>query len=443
MWLRSHLVALLRDSTVACPAPFGASTLDILALFEETFHEPFSETPGAVVGARVRAIAKVLALIARDSSVGLELKTTMKSRLVHWSRRLKVPVASLEWRRRMETLEASHPKALHSRHCMAHADAQLALWIRSHEFLVPAEVVSGECSMALLILWEVDHGRSFPTQAGENPSHVVLGFTKRLKRQVSSDPELKEWLVWKDVFTSLSPGLPNLRHTRWAVRLKPPLGPSPPPWYEDFLARWRSFLEALVVRPAAQPPMGSQVSESTPSSLTDLTGLSVPAGLCSTSDRGAQCRQPPTPGTPRALAIESSAPPSASSRKRPRSPVALPSTTKRQRQLPPPSPSLPAAPASAVPPQEAPTAVPPPRALGVAPKRRQPSEAMPSSTPKRQRTLRGWAIPLTPTPGGTLGNNGQDLVGLGGPDESLEDRTRGTSPACASGHGRATDTSPT
>ena len=228
-WLRSHLVALLRDSTVACPAPFGASTLDILALFEETFHEPFSETPGAVVGARVRAIAKVLALIARDSSVGLELKTTMKSRLVHWSRRLKVPVASLEWRRRIETLEASHPKALHSRHCMAHADAQLALWIRSHEFLVPAEVVSGECSMALLILWEVDHGRSFPTQAGENPSHVVLGFTKRLKRQVSSDPELKEWLVWKDVFTSLSPGLPNLRHTRWAVRLKPPLGPSPAP----------------------------------------------------------------------------------------------------------------------------------------------------------------------------------------------------------------------
>ena len=108
----------------------------------------------------------------------------------------------------MEALEACHHKVMNSRGVMARADAQLAFWIRQHVHLVPAEVSRGESSMALLILWEVDHGQNFPTQAENTPASRLLGFTRRLKRQVSADAELREWLVCKDLQLSLSPGLP-------------------------------------------------------------------------------------------------------------------------------------------------------------------------------------------------------------------------------------------
>jgi hypothetical protein len=310
VWLRTRLETLLREATVDCPASFGATSLDILALFEETTKEPFSETPGALVAARVRAMAKCLSLIAEDRPPQLALTTALRRSYVHWSRRLKKPVASLEWRKRMETLEACHPRVMNSRGVMARADAQLASWIRLHPHLIPADAKDGESSMALLILWEVDHGQSFPSQANDNPANVLLGFTKRLKNQVSADPELKGWLVSTTTQEPISRGVPSSRHTHWGVRIKPPQESPDPPWYATFKDRWQVYLESLVMRcpedmvPSSSTPMVSPTTSSIesnsgaappPARITPSIApeLSVPAGLCSTSDRGAQCRQSP------------------------------------------------------------------------------------------------------------------------------------------------------
>ena len=95
---------------------------------------------------------------------------------------------------------------------MSAADARLAWWLRLHRNLQPVEVSQGECSMALLLLWEVQHSRSFPAIAADRTG-VLMGFTKRLLKRVPSDDELWLWLTTKDVQQPLAPGLPELRHT--------------------------------------------------------------------------------------------------------------------------------------------------------------------------------------------------------------------------------------
>jgi hypothetical protein len=417
-WLRTRLETLLREATVDCPASFGATTLDILALFEETTHEPFSETPGAPVAARVHAMAKCLSLIAEDRPPQLALTTAKRRCYACWSRRLKTPVASLEWRKHMETLEACHPRVMNSRGVMARADAQLASWIRLHPHLAPVEATDGESSMALLILWEVDHGQSFPSQANDNPTNVLLGFTKRLKRQVSADAELKGWLVSKGSQAPLSQGIPSFHHTRWGVRIKPPMESPNPPWYAIFKARWQAYLESLVTRcPEGRVPSSSVLSPSPLSTPTEnelgvmspsarvispiAPELSVPAGLCSTSDRGAQCRQLLGLDDMVQVGLRRRRPPSPSARQ----------GGKRWR---PPSPRSPLPPPSA-----------PPTAKGK--ERVRPREEVQdarSGPPKRQCTLRTW---LAPKEGAT---------------SSLSPPVPETTDA-PSGHGRATLGPPT
>ena len=143
------------------------------------------------------------------------MTTVTRRSLVHWSRRPTRPLASSDWRQRIESLEACHPKALSSRGTMAQVDAQLAPWLRGHTQLIPTDIASGESSMALLLLWEVDHGQPFPTQARPSQAKVLLGFTKLLKRQIAADDELRHWLQWKEFNLPLSPGLPPSHHTRW------------------------------------------------------------------------------------------------------------------------------------------------------------------------------------------------------------------------------------
>ena len=131
---------------------------------------------------------------------------------------------------------------------MAASDTGLADWLRCHRFLRPVELSEGESGMALLILWEVDHGGPFPRQGGEALSGALLGFTRRLKRRVELDSELQEWLACRYVQQPLAPGLAPSHHTRWSVQICPPPAGDPQGWYADFRVRWRSFLE-LQARP--------------------------------------------------------------------------------------------------------------------------------------------------------------------------------------------------
>ena len=98
--------------------------------------------------------------------------------------------------------------------------------------------------MALLLLWEVEHGGPFPS-AGANRATGLAGFTRRLMRRVAADEELRLWLVTKEVQRPLAPGLPDSHHTRWSLRVCPPPAAEPQGWYTTFTSRWRAYLGSL------------------------------------------------------------------------------------------------------------------------------------------------------------------------------------------------------
>ena len=113
--------------------------------------------------------------------------------------------------------------------------------------------------MALLLLWEVDHGREFPRQGGDGPTAALLGFTRRLKQRVGADPELSQWLQPRDCHRALAPGLPPVHHVWWSVRISRPAVGETQGWYAEFVRRWRLYLEALVQSAAAPPPAPATV----------------------------------------------------------------------------------------------------------------------------------------------------------------------------------------
>ena len=95
-------------------------------------------------------------------------------------------------------------------------------------------MASGEPSVALLLLWEADHGTEFPSRAVDITGRLST-FTKRLKDAVAVDIELQRWLEWKLMPFSLVPGLPCRVHIRWAVRIDPSVG-------EPFLGKWKAHV---------------------------------------------------------------------------------------------------------------------------------------------------------------------------------------------------------
>ncbi len=71
----------------------------------------------------------------------------------------------------------------------------------------PVDMANGECSMALLLLWEVEHGGAFQAVVADRAG-VLSWFPRRLLRCVAGDDELKLWLDAKVVQRPLAPGLP-------------------------------------------------------------------------------------------------------------------------------------------------------------------------------------------------------------------------------------------
>ena len=127
---------------------------------------------------------------------------------------------------------------------MGPVDAGLAPWLRQHRYLQPVDVDQGESSMALLLLWEVEHARPFPT-AAEDPAKVLMVFTRRLMQRVAADEELRLWLTAKELQRPLAPGLPDSHHTRWSLQICPPQAGEPRGWYDGSARCWRVYLGSL------------------------------------------------------------------------------------------------------------------------------------------------------------------------------------------------------
>jgi ribonuclease HI len=255
-WLRQRLVVLVQEDMVECPHSEGVAAVGVLEIFERLTGEAFSDTPGALVGSRVRGIAKVLGNVSREEGLDPPLLQTSRRGTVFWNRRPQVPVDVAAWRRSVEAAEAHSAPVPRLREQMAAADAGLAAWVTGHQYLPPAPVETGESGMALLLLWEVDHRRPYPSLGGDRLSVALLGFSKRLQDRVAQEPVLSQWLVWKDMATPLCPGLAPSHHRRWSVRVAAPGPGEPQGWYVDFVSRWKAYLETLA------GPRGSRPSAS-------------------------------------------------------------------------------------------------------------------------------------------------------------------------------------
>jgi hypothetical protein len=197
--------------------------------------------------------------------------------------------------------------------------------------------------MALLLLWEVDHGREFPRQGGDGPSAALLGFTRRLKQRVAADAELSQWLQPRDCHRALAPGLPPVHHVWWSVRISRPSAGEPQGWYEEFVRRWRLYLEALVQSAAAPSPAPATAESQSPaqaasSSATDIGDLPPAVPITTSSSSSAahpapqpqssrQERRPPLPATSASATVPEGRPP----KRQRRDTVTTEATRRRQR----------------------------------------------------------------------------------------------------------------
>ena len=105
---------------------------------------------------------------------------------------------------------------------MAQSNAELLDWVRHHRYLAPVDINDGESGIALLILWEVDHGRPFPTHGGAGLTAALVGFTRRLKVRVQRDAEMSRWLVCQETQRTLVHCLPPVHRMCWSIKLVPP-----------------------------------------------------------------------------------------------------------------------------------------------------------------------------------------------------------------------------
>ena len=98
--------------------------------------------------------------------------------MVPWNRSPKVMVDVLAWRRVTEIAEAYQVAPLWLRSVAAKADSGLAAWIKGHRYVKAVEPEAGESGMALLILWEVDHGCAYPVRGGLGQTAVLMSFSR-------------------------------------------------------------------------------------------------------------------------------------------------------------------------------------------------------------------------------------------------------------------------
>jgi len=120
----------------------------------------------------------------------------------------------------------------------AGVNAGLGEWVRQHQYLTAAEEGGSEPSAALLLLWELDHGRQFPGR--ELWEDRLRAFTRRFKRQLAK--EGITWPVSTEERRPWVPGGPTSVITVRNARIRRPGEGEPREWYETFTARWRGLL---------------------------------------------------------------------------------------------------------------------------------------------------------------------------------------------------------
>ena len=244
-WLRGKLLEVICTDMETCSVAEGVSALELLELFERVSGEAFYSVPAGPLRLRQGSIAKVMGNLFAEASSGAvvidpPLVREMLRGRMQYNRRPKIPGDVSAWLQATKDAEMHSVHRLSARDAMAEADAGLAAWIKGHRYLQPVDVEDGESGLALLLLWEVDHGRPYPRQGGQ--AAVLHGFANRLSKRIQEDAELRTWLTSRYCARPLAPGFPVNYHSRWSVRVVQPAPSEPQGWYDEFVARWRALL---------------------------------------------------------------------------------------------------------------------------------------------------------------------------------------------------------
>ena len=108
-WLRQRLVALINEDMLVCPHNEGVAAVGVLELFERRTGEAFSDTPGSLVGSRVRGMAKVLGNLSREEQFDHPLLQAMRRSLIVWNRRPCIGADVTAWYRSRQLPSCSPP----------------------------------------------------------------------------------------------------------------------------------------------------------------------------------------------------------------------------------------------------------------------------------------------------------------------------------------------
>ena len=265
-WLRARLIQLLKEDTTLCSEKDASLAVDLLALFETTTGEAYADTPGILLKYRVAGIGKVMGNLTREVEFDPPLVQFKRRNVAAWNRRALHAIDVAAWRLGVQSAESFAAPTTRLRDQRAASNAGLTPWVKNHLHLQAADLDMGECSMALLLLWEVDHQAPFPSQGARDRSAVLLAFTRRLKLRVAADAELREWLSCRDAQWSLAAGVRPIHQTRWSVKIVPPKDSQPAGWYAVYIDRWQEYLASLVADPALLPsaPLPRHSAAATP-----------------------------------------------------------------------------------------------------------------------------------------------------------------------------------
>ena len=271
-WMQERLMTLLHAETVPCAVRLGATSPLLLELFERVTGEAFTDVPGSLLTNRIKSLGRVLREVIRvhGASFAPPLASANVRGYMAINRLPRAPCLDIAtWKQRVQNNERYQAPPLRPRQLLASRDRGLAQWIRQHRYLKPVEIAMGESSTAMLLLWEVDNGRPWPSTATGHAG-VLQAFTKSLVQQSAQDDELQQWFVFKEQQRPLAPGLPDSHQYFWPVQVTRPPPADPQGWYDDFVARWRSYLATLaapqgVAVPGVSPPVAASTSPEVPS----------------------------------------------------------------------------------------------------------------------------------------------------------------------------------
>lgn len=154
-WLRSQLVLILSQMIPCAPAE-GASTAELLELFETQTGETYHTAVGGAVMNRLSTLGRVVSGLVGKHALNPPLRVVQSGKKKTWSRRPPHPVEGQAWFDRQQAQEdpdgVGRAKAVRRGEPQRQAQTGMARWIKHHKHLKPVGMREGEPAVALMLL---------------------------------------------------------------------------------------------------------------------------------------------------------------------------------------------------------------------------------------------------------------------------------------------------